>query len=399
MSSSSRSCRCTLGVAIVIVATLVVGTLRFAFRVHIDRRDFLSAMALKRDRNEVKLGAAQRTFVTSRSGESSADADSRYAIVDYFGYEDGRSMSCVNMAVAENHRRYAEVHGYAYYHETKIVRNSGQRYLTDAFFFKEHVLRDKLRRGHEWVLHVDLDAIFVDFSISLDDIIGEQVPPRANQLGKIVARMSSERLVSRTPSFVFSGDTNIINAGVVLVRNSRWSEAMLTNALEMGRDPEWDGVRQIGMGGDNAALAIILAGCATNATQAQRVTCYARVDRGWRDKPFERRVRDGDATALASAVATEMLPHVRLLAQDRFQSYELRSANFVLRYPSEEDWRKDPAQLGGLLGAMYLGHAAQTKAEALRLALQGTSCGEDWGSCFKKKVWWTSRCRRDPLHS
>ena len=345
-------------------------------------------MALKRDRNEVKLGAAQRTFATSRPGESSADIDSRYAIVDFFGYEDGRAMSCVNMAVAENHRRYAEVHGYAYYHETKIVRNSGQRYLTDAYFSKVHVVRDKLRRGHEWVLLVDLDAIFVDFSISLDDIIGEQVP-RANHLGKFLARRSSERLVSRIPSLVFSGDTCIINSGLLLLRKSRFSEAMLSNALELGRDPEWDGVRQIGMGGENAAYAIILAGCAMNATQAQRVACYDRVDRGWRDKAFERRVRDGDTTALASVVATEMLPHVRLLAQGRFQSYELRLANFVLHYPSQEDWRKDPAQLGGLLGAMYLGHAARTKAEAVRLALQGTSCGKDWGSCFKKNIWKT----------
>lgn len=390
--SAPQAARCCRGwylqIAICAVAVLGIAALMRFAGFYVERSDLLAAMALKRDRNEVKLGAAQRTFATSRPGESSADIDSRYAIVDFFGYEDGRAMSCVNMAVAENHRRYAEVHGYAYYHETNIVRNSGQRYLTDAYFSKVHVVRDKLRRGHEWVLLVDLDAIFVDFSISLDDIIGEEVP-RANHLGKFLARRSSERLVSRIPSLVFSGDTCVINSGVLLLRKSRFSEAMLSNALELGRDPEWDGVRQIGMGGENAAYAIILAGCAMNATQAQRVACYDRVDRGWRDEAFERRVRDGDTTALASVVATEMLPHVRLLAQGRFQSYELRLANFVLHYPSHEDWRKDPAQLGGLLGAMYLGHAAQTKAEAVRLALQGTSCGEDWGSCFKKNIWKT----------
>ena len=40
-SPPSRVCKCTLGVAILIVATIVVVALRFA---HIDRRDFLSAI-------------------------------------------------------------------------------------------------------------------------------------------------------------------------------------------------------------------------------------------------------------------------------------------------------------------------------------------------------------------
>ena len=281
-------------------------------------------------------------------------------------------------SIGSNNRRYAALHGYAYYHETKIVRNPGQRYSTDAFFLKEHIVVGEMRRGHEWVLHIDLDAIFVDFATSLDDIIrGLELttPPRD----------------ATPPSFVFSGDTCIINAGVILVRNSAWSKALMLSALELGREPEWDGKNAIGMKGDNAALAILLAGCPVRSTQAQRVACYDRVDRGWRDVAFERRIRAGDAAALASTVAPEVLPHVRLLAQERFQAYALRAAKFILHYPSQDDWRNDPAYRDGLL-PMYMGRAPETKADALRVALQATSCGTEWSKCFKQNAWWTSSC-------
>ena len=323
------------------------------------------------------VAAAKRMNVISK--------DSTYAIVGMFGYEDGRSPSCTELAVMENHRRYAAMHGYAYYKSIdEIVRNPDIDFLSDVFFYKERLVREKLRQGHEWVLYLDYDAIFVDFSVRLEDVVRRFAPKPAKAKAKAQAALKTSTtpnsaLLPPRPSLLFSGDTCIINAGVILVRKSEWSETMLSETITFGREYEFDRANAIGMTGDNAALAMMLGGCTPASTQAERIACYDRVNLGWTDKEITRRIRGGDAEMLDRFVGPAMRPHVQLLSQAEFQAYFLRDAKFMLHYPSSGDWRFDPAQQ---LLPPYLKRAPNNKREAMRVVLQAVTCGERWAECF-----------------
>jgi hypothetical protein len=83
----------------------IVALMRFA-GFYVERSDLLAAMEQRRARNGAMFATGQNEFVAASSAGAGA-AKSRVVIVDYFAYEDGRAMSCVNMAAQENHRRCA----------------------------------------------------------------------------------------------------------------------------------------------------------------------------------------------------------------------------------------------------------------------------------------------------
>ena len=285
--------------AVFIVAMLTLcGTLLYSVNVAWRRATFrherdtlFASMTRIRERNAAAY-ASGAAATSSRSGNAT------FAIVGSYANPDGHRTACAVGAVVENHRRYAAAHGYAFYNVPEIVRNPGVSFLTDAHFFKLHLVREKLRE-HAWVLWVDFDAIFVDLAVRLEDLV--------------------DSLPSPKPSFVFSGDSNILNDGVILVRKSKWSERLLSDALAFGREPEFDGANVIGMTGDNAALAILFGGCSPSSTQAEREACYDRVDVGWTDASVAQGIRDGDVAVADRLIAPSVRPHVHLVAQSRFQ--------------------------------------------------------------------------------
>lgn len=64
-----------------------------------------------------------------------------------------------------------------------------------------------------------------------------------------------------------------------------------------------------------------------------------------------------------------------------FQAYFLRRAQFILHYPSKEDWQKDRAVK--LLEPEFFDRGrVASKHGALRVVLQAASCGARWDECF-----------------
>ena len=98
----------------------------------------------------------------------------RFAIVDQFMNEEPSMPSCALAAAIENHRRYANVHGYAYYHTTTSDPEHRTRHNTFAVDAQFHKLRRvrELLEYHEWVLQVDIDAIFVVRTFGLFLVFG-----------------------------------------------------------------------------------------------------------------------------------------------------------------------------------------------------------------------------------
>ena len=168
----------------------------------------------------------------------------------------------------------------------------------DRHFGKLACVRELLRE-FEWVFFLDLDAIVVDFSRRLEDVL----PP-----DRIDADVT------------FVGDSNIINSGVMLYRRSNWTDRFLDEALRMGRqDPEWNTKHMIGMGGENAALAIVLGGCIASQSHDALRACYRQVDLGpsFRSVLFGGKQKEAFA---AARLSSDVSKHVAMLAHTEWQS-------------------------------------------------------------------------------
>jgi len=171
-----------------------------------------------------------------------------------------------------------------------------------------------LLKEYEWVFFLDLDAIIVDMSRRLEHILEAAGNPS---------------------DFFFSGDTNLINSGVLLYHQSNWMDKFLAEALTMGLDPEWDGLKKIGMGTENAAFAILLAGCSSRDSHSNLKACYDRVDGGYTSINLSRRIIEGDQSVLDTfAVPSHIQRHIIMLPQSKWQSHHLLHS-FVLHYPGD----------------------------------------------------------------
>jgi hypothetical protein len=162
---------------------------------------------------------------------------------------------------------------------------------------------------------VDSDAIFVNISISIEHLLscksngivtesslssnGLDLTQRASNkylrenstdskvhsidINKIHSRNNTKVNTKKAvTSLIFSGDTNAINAGVLLFHRTKYSLYLLNEAIKIGRNLRKFG--EIGMGTDNAAFAILLGGCNTNnSIYSDYKKCYDRVDVGFKN--------------------------------------------------------------------------------------------------------------------
>lgn len=140
-----------------------------------------------------------------------------------------------------------------------------------------------------------------------------------------------------------SGDTVILNSGVLVLRSSPWMKEFLRGVMDIAlKDPEWDKAHHIGVGGDNAALAIAIAGCTHASSFPEKKACWLRADWFVGSPHIRGKMVVGDRSVYSdSGVPAEIQPHLSLIPQSQLQTYFLLEA-FVVHYPGFSH-RDDPA--------------------------------------------------------
>lgn len=200
-----------------------------------------------------------------------------------------------------NHKNYCQHHGFAY--ELREIPQTDRT----PHWEKIHLVLQLFDEGFEFVFWMDIDSIFMNFDISIEELLPEN--------GR---------------DFVFSGDTNIINSGHFIFRNTQWSRDAL-NTL-------WDiGPINVGMGrGDNACFSIWLAGGLPTDSLERKVEHYHRVDQGYRDRKVQKRIESGRIPELLSS---ELRTNVQMIKKSLFNSYlrDFQSGHFILHLVNDSD--------------------------------------------------------------
>ena len=284
--------------------------------------------------------------------------------------------------VFDNHRQYATRHNYTYIVQTvPLVDEQGN--IVGKYWTKVNLIKRLLRPPNtfDWVFWLDSDAIVINMSQSIESLLFNPenqialspyyrstrssssssptapkgifsslmealfptpLPTRDSDEEKIDSRndgKNNSSLLALQPvtSLVFSGDTNAINAGVLLFRRTPYALYIIDEIIKIGTILQRKNVT-IGMGSDNAAFAIFLGGCNSTASYQHYQRCYDRVDVGYvrdqkkRNKEVWRRIIAGDRGIFAEMVDPAVLPHIAPVKQIDFQAYTTAIANFVLHF-------------------------------------------------------------------
>jgi hypothetical protein len=125
---------------------------------------------------------------------------------------------------ANNKREYAEKHGYAFI--SRSTEFAQQTYRNRRAVWGKIDAIEKILPYYEWLLFLDMDAIFVNRSLSVEHFLKmceEKAGGKAafEEINVIVARPVGDRM---------------LNAGVLLFRNSVWTK----NFLRRGVQPRYD---------------------------------------------------------------------------------------------------------------------------------------------------------------
>eukprot|EP00039_Didymoeca_costata_P000302 m.45044 g.45044 ORF g.45044 m.45044 type:complete len:315 (+) comp10179_c0_seq1:424-1368(+) len=205
----------------------------------------------------------------------------------------------------DNHKEYARRHGYRYY-ASRDGDNDAPDVRSGPQWKKLYFLRNLLARFRnidqkktEWVLWVDLDAVFTNMSKSLDDLVAPHLE---------VARVSFSDI-----DFFFNGDTNIIITAAMLLRNSEFVMNMLDITIAMNER----GLHVTN--NDNGIIAAYLNGCdSSSVTQAELSECYERADLGWGNDEIHHAIRRGDRTIYKKMASDHAYRHAFQLPQREF---------------------------------------------------------------------------------
>ena len=109
----------------------------------------------------------------------------------------------------ENHKAYADAHGYPYH---PLTNRSLALPDKDVRYHKLIWVKQLLQR-YTWVFFTDCDALFLDFSID-------------------VGRWAERNERSAT-ELVITGDHNYaMNSGQFLIRNGTWAKSLLDDAMK-----------------------------------------------------------------------------------------------------------------------------------------------------------------------
>ena len=161
----------------------------------------------------------------------------------------------------------------------------------------------------DWILWIDSDAIVVNITVKLDNIVNRY----AN---------------SRNTSLLFSGDKNIINSGVLLIRNTLWMSWALAEVWKIGE--KLLTYPRIGMGYDNAAFSIFLSGCRSFNSYTEFKICYNNSDLGYLSRENQILIENADPLVLRRVISPEILPYVAMIPRKVWNSNKLNEDRFIL---------------------------------------------------------------------
>lgn len=209
-----------------------------------------------------------------------------------------------------NHRYYANLHGYAYF---QFV----QPFSSDPFptWTKLSLILNLFHPPfyYDYVLWMDSDAIFYNLSQKIEDIVD----------------------FKSNPDLVASGETHVINAGVMLLRNTKWVSDLLILTLKLRHVYESGPV--FGAGCDNNVLSAVLGGCTLKSSYNDIYEAYQRNDRAYiehnqgRSELFNA-LSNGNIGAFQSILSPDILLHYKPLPQTIWNSYYPENAKFILHF-------------------------------------------------------------------
>eukprot|EP00039_Didymoeca_costata_P006991 m.95223 g.95223 ORF g.95223 m.95223 type:complete len:328 (-) comp13484_c0_seq2:4034-5017(-) len=205
--------------------------------------------------------------------------------------------------VTENHRKYADRHGYRYHSVRRTAQKGDGRGETQ--WMKLYVLREVLQsdigRDIKWLFYVDMDVTFTNPSTSLHDVITPSLRKHRLPLNPAYNKID----------FFFSGDTNIICSGALLLSNSEFTMNMLDVTASFSSYSLTNA--------DNGAIAAFLVGCdQEGVSEKEAKLCYQKADGGYKNKRIHMRTRGGDRAYFRSLVNEQIYTHTFQLPQAEF---------------------------------------------------------------------------------
>jgi hypothetical protein len=204
----------------------------------------------------------------------------------------------------ENHRMYCNKHGYDY-----VLRTVPK---TDRIpnWEKINLILELIDNNkYDILFWMDTDSVFTNLDIKI------------------------ESLLDIRNDFYFSGDTNIINSGHFIFRNTEWSKKQLKHI--------WDiyPVDHLPLN-DNAAMAVWLGGGNGNMSHEIQKRIYKSVDKGYQDKNEKKRIESGAAT---DYICQSLCDKVKLLPKKKINSYlgDWTDGDFILHVVSSDDNKRN----------------------------------------------------------
>jgi hypothetical protein len=202
-----------------------------------------------------------------------------------------------------NHKKYCAIHNYDYILRTNSKTNRAPTW-EKIDIIKELILTNK----YDYIFWMDTDSIFTNFSIKIENIISN---------------------AGSNYNFIFSGDTNIINAGHFIFKSCEWSLKEL--------DKIWTIFpANYGMSGDNAAFSCWLSGGNGSMTHEEQKKYYEMVDKGYTDTYEKYRIESGIAQ---DYICKELFKFCKLIPKKVINSYvaDYQKGDFILHAVNSND--------------------------------------------------------------
>lgn len=248
-----------------------------------------------------------------------------------------------------NHATYAKVNGYTYYRgitsDLDILKGTGRT----SHWIRFHYL-SKLLLDHDYVLWIDSDAMFVNFSYTIEtvlrthgviDALGNPgIADIPHQKSLIFAGVSICVLsiiciimfIFKYYKLLYIQDLCSINTGVLLFRNTHFATQILipevwaigARMLELGL------IGDRAMNYDNGAFIMFLSGCTASGSLDEIVNCY---NRGCIPETiFHNTKHPIDMSVYNSTIPHHILKHILPVSQSELNCYVPDDSQFIYHF-------------------------------------------------------------------
>ena len=146
--------------------------------------------------------------------------------------------------------------------------------------------------GCDYLFWIDGDAIIMNFSFRLENIIGYNG--------------------NKDVDVVVSGDTVAINAAMGLWKMTPWAYSFLEDMWNIGDVKLWE----------TGAIAILIAGCKPSDPVNVKRACYEHSDKGWRNGTFAKHLKLAEPWAVQEMLVNKTLSdHMAWVPKRLINSY------------------------------------------------------------------------------